>query len=182
MGSMSPKEEEVLYDRISEVKAFDETKLGVKGLVDVGITKVPRMFHTEPTFEEAPPGSPLVPTIDLHGIDDDPILRRGAVERILDASTKYGFFQVVNHGIPASVLEEMIGGVRRFFEQDSEKKKEWYTRDFNETVIYNSNYDLYTADSANWRDTAYVVMAPNPPHQDKLPPVCRSLSLSNCRN
>ncbi|KAM1380513.1 hypothetical protein ACFX2I_022231 [Malus domestica] len=36
------------YDQKSEVKAFDETKEGVKGLVDEGITEVPRIFHQPP--------------------------------------------------------------------------------------------------------------------------------------
>ena len=36
------------YDRKSEVKAFDETKEGVKGLVDAGMTQVPRIFHQPP--------------------------------------------------------------------------------------------------------------------------------------
>ncbi|KAM7462959.1 hypothetical protein LguiA_031080 [Lonicera macranthoides] len=37
-----------IYDRTSELKAFDETKAGVKGLVDAGITQVPRIFHQPP--------------------------------------------------------------------------------------------------------------------------------------
>lgn len=32
------------YDRGTELRAFDETKAGVKGLVDAGFTKVPRML------------------------------------------------------------------------------------------------------------------------------------------
>ena len=32
------------YDRESELKAFDGSKTGVKGLVDVGVTKIPRIF------------------------------------------------------------------------------------------------------------------------------------------
>ena len=28
----------------SEIKAFDDTKLGVKGLVDAGVMKIPRIF------------------------------------------------------------------------------------------------------------------------------------------
>ncbi|XP_058787942.1 1-aminocyclopropane-1-carboxylate oxidase homolog 12-like [Vicia villosa] len=35
------------YDRVSELKAFDETKEGVKRLVDASITSIPRMFHHE---------------------------------------------------------------------------------------------------------------------------------------
>ena len=33
------------FERISELKAFDETKTGVKGLADAGITQLPRIFH-----------------------------------------------------------------------------------------------------------------------------------------
>ncbi|KAJ6356207.1 hypothetical protein OIU78_004338 [Salix suchowensis] len=35
------------YDRQSELKAFDDTKAGVKGLVDAGVTKIPRIFIQE---------------------------------------------------------------------------------------------------------------------------------------
>ena len=33
------------YDRLSELKAFDETKAGVKGLVDAEVMEIPRIFH-----------------------------------------------------------------------------------------------------------------------------------------
>ena len=36
------------FDREAELKAFDGTKGGVKGLVDSGITKVPRIFIQPP--------------------------------------------------------------------------------------------------------------------------------------
>ncbi|KAK6138959.1 hypothetical protein DH2020_027305 [Rehmannia glutinosa] len=72
------------YDRLSELKAFDETKSGVKGLVDAGITK-----------------------------DDD-------------------------------------------------VKKQYYTRDATKRVVYNSNFDLYTGKAAGWRDSMYILVAPNP--------------------
>lgn len=32
------------YDTANEVKAFDETKAGVKGLADSGVIKIPRFF------------------------------------------------------------------------------------------------------------------------------------------
>lgn len=32
------------YDKAKEVKEFDDTKAGVKGLVDSGVTKIPRFF------------------------------------------------------------------------------------------------------------------------------------------
>ena len=36
------------YDRAKEVKEFDETKAGVKGLVDSGVVKIPRFFIHPP--------------------------------------------------------------------------------------------------------------------------------------
>nr|GMD89824.1 1-aminocyclopropane-1-carboxylate oxidase homolog 1-like [Ipomoea batatas] len=46
--------------------------------------------------------------------------RREVVEAIGEASETWGFFQVVNHGIPINVLEEIKRGVRGFHEQDTE--------------------------------------------------------------
>ncbi|CAN0855266.1 1-aminocyclopropane-1-carboxylate oxidase homolog 1 [Linum grandiflorum] len=168
-------------DRLSQLKAFDETKAGVKGLADAGIKHLPGIFLAPPHFLEN--GSPsrdndddpndfVFPIIDLLGGEGD---REQVVEKIREASEKWGFFQVVNHGIAESVLEEMKAGVRRFHEQDLEMKKEFFGRDPTKTVVYNSNYDLYTAPVANWRDSVLFHMAPNAPNPDELPSSCREI-------
>ncbi|GMN32934.1 hypothetical protein TIFTF001_041832 [Ficus carica] len=38
--------DEAKYDRLSQLKAFDETKAGVKGLVDFGVTEIPHIFYS----------------------------------------------------------------------------------------------------------------------------------------
>lgn len=168
-------EEEKNYDRTKELKAFDETKSGVKGLVDEGITKVPKIFYSKPCNFLKPSGdvSFNIPVVNLSGIDLDVNCRREVVERVREATETWGFFQVVNHSIPLKILDEMLEGVRRFYEQDNEVKKKWYTRDGSKTVVYNSNFDLYTVPSANWRDTFFCIVAPNPPSLQELPPICR---------
>jgi len=168
-------------ERLAELKAFDEAKTGVKGLVDAGVSKVPSIFIHSLTPSLASPPSPKpstsisIPVIDLSGIKggSDPS-RKDLVGRIRDASEKWGFFQVVNHGIPILVLESMLEGVRGFFEQDDEVKKSYYSRDYNNgKVAYNSNFDLYTGPVANWRDTFFCMMAPSLPHLEDLPSSCR---------
>ncbi|XP_038715424.1 1-aminocyclopropane-1-carboxylate oxidase homolog 1-like isoform X1 [Tripterygium wilfordii] len=176
------------YDRMSEVKAFDETKSGVKGLIDAGITKVPRIFYEPPnnldkinssssssSGVEAVPVS--IPIIDFHGVnnDDDPVRRNRIVDQVRGASETWGFFQVVNHGIPATVMEGMKEGVRRFFEQDNEIKKRFYHRDIDKKVRYNSNFDLYSSPAANWRDTLVCTVAPDSPNPKELPSACRDI-------
>ncbi|KAB1219156.1 hypothetical protein CJ030_MR3G008366 [Morella rubra] len=167
------------YDRVSELKAFDETKVGVKGLVDAGVTEIPRIFYQPPdSFGETVANDThsqfSIPVIDLEGIDQDVIKRKEIVERVRDASETWGFFQVVNHGIPESVLKEMKEGVRRFYEQDTEVKKEIYTRDPLRPWVYNSNFDLYSAPATNWRDTFFLSNRPQSP-QVRGPPRCMQL-------
>ncbi|KAL2463649.1 1-aminocyclopropane-1-carboxylate oxidase-like protein 3 [Forsythia ovata] len=166
---------------LDEKSKIYATYSGVKGLVDAGITKVPRIFIQPPDDydKKSNPSNPLCefPLIDLEGFSDDPNKRKEIIDSVRDASEAWGFFQVINHGIPDSVLEEMLDGVRRFYEQDTEVKKEWYTRDTTRRVVYNSNFDLYSAPSANWRDTIFCPMAPDLPKPDELPLVCRDIMI-----
>ncbi|KAH9619844.1 hypothetical protein KSS87_020835 [Heliosperma pusillum] len=120
------------YDWEKERKAFDETKAGTKGLVDSGINILPKMF-IQPVDEMVQSSSIhdattlRVPVIDLAGLEKDNDRER-IVEEVLDASQKWGFFHVLNHGIPMDVLDGMIEGIKMFHEQDLEAKKEFYSR------------------------------------------------------
>ncbi|XP_076940280.1 1-aminocyclopropane-1-carboxylate oxidase homolog 1-like [Bidens hawaiensis] len=166
------------YDRKAELTVFDETKAGVKGLVDSGVTEVPRIFHL-PSPENLNNEQPqlTIPTIDLQGINEDPIRRKEVIRQVESALESWGFFQTVNNGISVNVLDEVLKGVMDFYEQDTEVKKQWYTRDRSGKMrlVYNSNFDLYAGPVTNWRDTFYCNMAPNPPQPHELPLPCRDI-------
>lgn len=167
---------------LSQRKAFDETKAGVKGLVDVGVKNVPTFFHHQTEkFEKASNignKSHVIPIIDLADIDKDPSKRQGLVDIVKKASETWGFFQVINHDIPLSVLEEMKNGVKRFHEMDTEAKKEFYSRDRSKSFLYNSNFDLYGSQPAiNWRDSCRCLLYPDTPKPEELPVVCRDILL-----
>ncbi|KAL3644271.1 hypothetical protein CASFOL_012203 [Castilleja foliolosa] len=179
---MAEKIDEQHYDedRISMLRAFDETNAGVKGLINSGLQKVPKIFlrpSDELAQELANNKGPhiQIPLIDLSDIQE-PEERKRIVEEVKVASKTWGFFQVVNHGIPTNVLEGMIDGISRFHEEDVEEKKKYYSRDPKSRVKYNSSYDLFTARTASWRDTLSVSFSVTDPVDHHQIPACCSLT------
>ncbi|CAL5347378.1 unnamed protein product [Camellia sinensis] len=69
---------------------------------------------------------------------------------------------MINNGIPVSVMDGMIDGVRRRF-------------------LYYSNFDLFEAPMANWRDTMSCFMASHLPDPEELPAVCRDIMFEYTR-
>ncbi|KAL1341654.1 hypothetical protein HN51_028201 [Arachis hypogaea] len=169
-----------------ELKAFDDTKLGVKGLVDNGVTKVPLIFTKFQASKASSPPSDdeflQVPVIDLGLIgnsskDTGGVARKDIVTKVRQACEKYGFFQIVNHGIPQEILDEMKEGTRRFHEEPNDVKKVYYSRDRLKKVRFTSNYDLYQAKAANWRDSLISLMLPEPPKPEEFPETCRDITI-----
>ncbi|CAI0559958.1 unnamed protein product [Linum tenue] len=97
--------------------------------MDAGIKELPRIFHTPPHFLHDNPTASAdnldltFPVIDLAGG------RKDIVDKIRDSSENWGFFQIVNHGVPLTTMDEMKASVHRFFHQDISEKKEFFMRD-----------------------------------------------------
>lgn len=151
-------EEEISnYDILKEVREFDDSKAGVKGLVDSGITKIPKFFiHPPEKLAKANDGSVVVelPVINLEGFES---IRRSEITRgICEASETWGFFRIINHGIPIDVMDEVLEGVKRFHEQPKEMKMEFYTRDLTRRIKYYSTLDLHVTKIGQWRDSLAI--------------------------
>ncbi|XWS76280.1 hypothetical protein CRYUN_Cryun01aG0161800 [Craigia yunnanensis] len=123
------------YDRAKEVEDFDETKAGVKGLVTLVLSRF--FIHPLENLQSLNASSTTtvyfqVPVIDLEGFEGSQ--RKEILDGILAASETWGFFQVVNHGVPLCIMDGMLEGVRRFHEQPKDVKIEWYSRDYKQPV------------------------------------------------
>ncbi|GMI72037.1 hypothetical protein like AT1G06620 [Hibiscus trionum] len=168
----------IYFDRTKELKEFDDTKAGVKGLIDAGILNIPKIFVrpaedlAADELNSSQRNNIEVPTIDLSSIGDGN-RRKEMVNEVRIASEEWGFFQVINHGIPTSVLDEMIEGIRLFNEQDSELKKELYSRDRAKNVKFYTNFDLFASQTADWRDSLMLSFLDFDPDPSDMPQVCR---------
>lgn len=170
-------------ERLQQLKAFDETKAGVKGIVDTGITKIPPIFvrpkehlaGDDRTYGKATETQLSIPIVDL---TDTAGRRAEVIDGVRRAAESGGFFQVVNHGIPKEVLEEMLEAARGFHELPREIKADYYSRDPIRKVKYGSNFDLYQSRFASWRDSLFCVMGPEPLDPKELPQVCRDITMT----
>ncbi|XP_071738180.1 1-aminocyclopropane-1-carboxylate oxidase homolog 1-like isoform X1 [Rutidosis leptorrhynchoides] len=156
---------------------FDRTKAGVKGLLDSGLLKIPKIFVHPPENLQNNASQDFidqkieVPVIDLKGFEG--VNRAKTVAAIREASEVWGIFQLVNHGISFGVLEEVIDGIQRFHEQTREVKMEWYSREHVQPVRFYSNGDLYVSKAVNWRDSISCHYADGLLDPNALPQVCR---------
>nr|CAB3465109.1 unnamed protein product [Digitaria exilis] len=168
------------YDRQRELQAFDDTKAGVKGLVDAGVTVIPAIFHHTPDslpVLQHPPepdaitntATTTIPVIDLSRARR----REDLVHTVKTAAETVGFFQVVNHGVSGELLAETLAAVRRFNESPAEAKRPYYFRGNARKVRFSSNFDLFQSPAANWRDTLFCDLAPSPPRPEELPDAVR---------
>ncbi|KAI3904210.1 hypothetical protein MKW92_024913 [Papaver armeniacum] len=167
---------EGIYDRSKEVKDFDDSKLGVKGLLDSGITSIPRFFfHPPESLPSITTSTQLIsnyeiPTVDLARIGTNH--RTFIVDQIYKASCTWGFFQVINHNVPLDVLNRALLSIKAFNEQSNEVKSQYYCRENDRGMTFASNFDLFQSKAASWRDTLQMGM--DRTDFDKVPEIVRS--------
>ncbi|KAJ8564782.1 hypothetical protein K7X08_001242 [Anisodus acutangulus] len=158
-------------DRLKQLKQFDESKIGVKGLVDKGLTTIPSFFihPVDPNPEPItrPGHKHSIPVVDFSAP------RSTVIEQIHFASTTLGFFQIINHDVPLDAINRIIGSIKLFNELPDEVKMKYYSRDMTRGAAYSTNFDLYNSKAASWRDTLQMRLAPTLPEWEFVPEVCR---------
>ncbi|KAJ4955698.1 hypothetical protein NE237_012481 [Protea cynaroides] len=88
-----------------------------------------------------------VPVINL-GSEEKSLISR----QIGDACRSYGFFQVINHGVPLELTEKMQEIAQDFFNLPLDEKLKYYSDDPSKTMRLSTSFNVKKETVHNWRD------------------------------
>ncbi|CAI9262980.1 unnamed protein product [Lactuca saligna] len=156
----------------------------VQELAKQSITKIPpryvRQDNQKPLFKSSDDTSTLsVPVIDLHTLfstDPGSSTYSSELNKLHTAAKEWGFFQVINHGISESLLEDFKREVLSFFKLPmEEKQKLWQKEDSHEG--FGQLFVVSEEQKLDWCDLFYVITLPHNLRKSQLfqnlPPVLR---------
>ncbi|KAG4981961.1 Hyoscyamine 6-dioxygenase [Glycine soja] len=97
------------------------------------------------------PFSTNIPVIDLSEAQNGD--RTNTIQKIINASEEFGFFQVINHGISVNLMDEAGGVFKELFEMPAEEKQKMCSNDPSKTCkMFTSNVNYATEKVHLWRD------------------------------
>ncbi|XP_062091932.1 probable 2-oxoglutarate-dependent dioxygenase SLC1 [Humulus lupulus] len=101
--------------------------------------------------------------------------RSQVITSLAKACQDYGFFQLVNHGIEADVIDRMNDASKRFFELPSSERSKYMSNDMCSPVRYGTSYNQNNDKVYCWRDflklSCHPALSQNFPHHWPSSPV-----------
>ncbi|KAL1829607.1 hypothetical protein DCAR_0208949 [Daucus carota subsp. sativus] len=171
MERPSSEEVEVNFGRSLIVPSVQE-------LAKQPLIKIPPRYvhHDGPQQDSSTLLYPSVPIIDFHNLSSGDSLYDHELEKLHNACQQWGFFQVVNHGVGASLLEDLKREIVNFFKLTlDEKKKLWQQEDNHEG--FGQLFVVSEEQKLDWSDMFYITTLPVSLRKthlfDNLPPILR---------
>ena len=145
---------------------------GITGLVDIGLESVPQPYiqpleERLDTTKLEPENS--IPIIDVSNWDDPKV-----ANSICDAASNWGFFQIINHGVPLEVLHNLQNAAHSFFQLPSEERKKHLKENSpSEVVSLCTNFSPQAEKVLEWKDYLALVWVSEDTASAFWPPVCK---------
>ncbi|KAJ0963564.1 hypothetical protein J5N97_028686 [Dioscorea zingiberensis] len=130
---------------------------GVSHLWESGITKVPKRYifpvpdRSNALLNMAAKSNLKLPVIDL-ALLQAPESHFHTLESLKNACETYGFFRVVNHGVPSEVIRRMMDVGKRFFELPFEERMRYMSNDIRAPVRCGTSFNQNKDGVYSWRD------------------------------
>ncbi|KAF8410962.1 hypothetical protein HHK36_003499 [Tetracentron sinense] len=107
----------------------------------------------KPAIVEAE-GIPLI-DLSLLNTSDDPRVLAGLIAEIGDACKNWGFFQVINHGVPSGLLWGLLTAGKKFFDLPLQEKRKVRRDEDNPMGYFDTEH---TKNVRDWKEVFYVMV------------------------
>ncbi|CAK7339129.1 unnamed protein product [Dovyalis caffra] len=163
----------VSFNGSSNVTDFVLNKAnGVKGLSEMGLKSLPNQY-VQPLEERICDTKIIsqesIPIIDMSKWDDPKV-----AEAICEAAEKWGFFQIINHGVPVEVLENVKEATHQFFSLPAEEKRK-YLKEFSPSnnVRFGTSFSPEAETALEWKDYLSLFYVSDDEASALWPSVCK---------
>ncbi|KAL2540853.1 Feruloyl CoA ortho-hydroxylase 1 [Abeliophyllum distichum] len=149
---------------------------GVKGLSDIGIQTLPKQYIQPP--QELITISTILTEESIPVIDMSNSNGQMVADMICNAAEKWGFFQIINHGIPIQVFENVKNATHRFYGLPAEEKKK-YSKEESSTnnVRYGTSFSPQAEKALEWKDWLSLFYVSDEEAATCWPSICRDEAL-----
>ncbi|WJX40461.1 hypothetical protein P8452_27931 [Trifolium repens] len=148
----SSEHAKVHNSNISSIKAYAESN---------GASPIPSNYHSlkdDTTYHDDQLVA-SIPIIDFSLLtSDDPQIHTKAIHQLAQACAQWGFFMLTNHGIPESLMEELLTKSREFHDLPVEEKAEFGDNgDPFSPIRHGTSFHPPAEDVHYWRDFLKVL-------------------------
>lgn len=178
MASASP--------RVSQFPAQFSRGTSVKKLAESPcLTSIPSTY----TFTTHPQDQAVsedqedpIPVVDFSLLSSGtPAQRSLVIEELGKACKDWGFFKVINHGVPQSLTDAVMEVMRGFFDLKEEEKREFEGKDLLDPIRCGTSFNTSLDKVLFWRDFLRVVVHPNQLQFPYKPAGLSEVSLEYCQ-
>ncbi|WRX14053.1 Oxoglutarate/iron-dependent dioxygenase - like 10 [Theobroma cacao] len=139
-------------------------RTSIKSLAELpGLTSIPPIyiFPTNANDQPFSDAKESIPTIDFsHLTSNNPDERSKVLQELGDACQDWGFFMVINHGVPESMMQAIIEACRGFFELTEEEKQEFEGKHMLDPISCGTSSNVSVDKVLFWRDFLKVFQHP----------------------
>ncbi|XP_021749527.1 feruloyl CoA ortho-hydroxylase 2-like [Chenopodium quinoa] len=145
---------------------------GVKGLSEMELKDLPKEY-LQPQSER-PSNMKImeeasIPIIDVSNWDDQAVLKS-----LCDAAQKWGFFQIINHGVPLEVLENVKRATLALFAMAPEDKRNYFKENSPSNHVRLSTSFIPEVENAlEWKDYLSLFYVSDDEAFALWPTICR---------
>ncbi|KAL0011519.1 hypothetical protein SO802_006627 [Lithocarpus litseifolius] len=133
----------------------------VQELAKEALTTMPPRYvrlDQDPPFVSDTSSLPQVPVIDMQRLTSKDLMDK-ELEKLHHACKHWGFFQLINHGVNTSLLENVKSGIQEFFNLPMEEKKQ-FSQQTGDVEGFGQAFVVSEEQKLDWADMFYMITLP----------------------